>query len=122
MVHETENAFRVVTAKNQMKCNHHFSHPSGYLCNVADPKYCTVIPKHNSVFSFAVPLYSSLQSSPIDTNAMDQSTGIESADKFVQKTVFDAPHIKFELYGNQFQFRASERAGRKFKHKETVEL
>jgi ribonuclease P protein subunit POP4 len=36
--------------------------------------------------------------------------------------VLDGPHIEFELYGNQFCFRAADRAGRKFKHKETIEL
>jgi ribonuclease P protein subunit POP4 len=38
------------------------------------------------------------------------------------KTVLDAPHIEFDLHGNQFRFRAAERAGRKFKHKDTIEL
>ncbi len=37
-------------------------------------------------------------------------------------TVLDRPHIEFELYGNQFRFRSADRAGRKFKHKETIEL
>lgn len=37
-------------------------------------------------------------------------------------TVLDGPHIEFELYGNQFCFRAADRAGRKFKHKESIEL
>ena len=37
-------------------------------------------------------------------------------------TVLDEPHIEFELYGNQFCFRSGERAGRKFKPKETIEL
>jgi hypothetical protein len=32
------------------------------------------------------------------------------------------PHIMFQLHGNQFRFRAGERAGKKFKHKETIEL
>ena len=40
----------------------------------------------------------------------------------LRKTVLDNPHIEFELYGNQFRFRSSDRAGRKFKHKETIEL
>jgi ribonuclease P protein subunit POP4 len=40
----------------------------------------------------------------------------------LRKTVLDEPHIEFELYGNQFRFRSSDRAGRKFKHKETIEL
>ena len=39
-----------------------------------------------------------------------------------RRTVLDGPHIEFELYGNQFCFRAADRAGRKFKHKETIEL
>ena len=38
------------------------------------------------------------------------------------RTVLDGPHVEFELYGNQFCFRAADRAGRKFKHKETIEL
>jgi hypothetical protein len=37
-------------------------------------------------------------------------------------TVLDGPHVEIELYGNQFCFRAADRAGRKFKHKETIEL
>ena len=37
-------------------------------------------------------------------------------------TVLDRPHVEFELYGNQFRFRSAERAGRKFKPKETIEL
>ena len=39
-----------------------------------------------------------------------------------EQTVLDGPHIEFELYGNQFRFRSAERAGRKFKPKETIEL
>jgi ribonuclease P protein subunit POP4 len=40
----------------------------------------------------------------------------------LRKTVLNDPYIEFELYGNQFRFRSSDRAGRKFKHKETIEL
>ncbi|KAJ6553873.1 Rof/RNase P-like protein [Mycena sp. CBHHK59/15] len=36
--------------------------------------------------------------------------------------VLDSPHIRFELHGNQFCFRSADRAGRKFKAKETIEL
>ena len=50
--------------------------------------------------------------SPADTEAV----------AYLRKTVLDDPHIEFELYGNQFRFRSSDRAGRKFKHKETIEL
>lgn len=38
------------------------------------------------------------------------------------KTVLDGPYIEFELHGNQFRFRAADRAGRKFKAKESIEL
>jgi ribonuclease P protein subunit POP4 len=37
-------------------------------------------------------------------------------------TVLDVHHIEFELYGNQFCFHSADRASRKFKHKETIEL
>ncbi|RPD66044.1 RNase P/MRP, p29 subunit [Lentinus tigrinus ALCF2SS1-7] len=84
VIHETENAFKVITQKNQLK----------------------MLPKQNSIFVFAVPLYAA-PASP--------STGSP-------KTILDIPHIEFELYGNHFCYRAAERAGRKFKHKETIEL
>ncbi|KAI8998722.1 RNase P/MRP p29 subunit [Trametes punicea] len=89
VVHETENAFKVITALDRLK----------------------LIPKQNSVFVFAVPLYA--------TPALPPSTSSSSP---VPRTVLDMPHIEFELYGNHFCFRAAERAGRKFKHKETIEL
>jgi len=37
-------------------------------------------------------------------------------------TVLDRPHMSFDLYGNHFCFRAADRAGKKFKWKETIEL
>jgi ribonuclease P protein subunit POP4 len=81
----------------------------------------TVLPKQGSVFTFAVPLHNSepsvaaTGSAPVGANS--GSTGSDKAE-----TVLDGPHIEFELYGNQFCFRAADRAGRKFKHKETIEL
>ncbi|KAG8706800.1 hypothetical protein FRC09_002197 [Ceratobasidium sp. 395] len=55
-----------------------------------------VLPKQNSVFTFSIPLKPEQEDS--------------------------APQIQFELYGNQFRFRADDRASRKFKSKETIEL
>ncbi|KZT68989.1 RNase P/MRP, p29 subunit [Daedalea quercina L-15889] len=109
VIHETENAFKIVTRKDQLK----------------------LVPKQNSIFAFAVPLYSRsdpsglLISEPAATNHCIASTtaadtGSTLAD--LANTVVDSPHIEFELHGNQFCFRAAERAGRKFKHKETIEL
>jgi len=37
-------------------------------------------------------------------------------------TVLDGPHVELELYGNHFRFRSSDRASRKFKHKESIVL
>ncbi|EUC64804.1 ribonuclease P protein subunit p29 [Rhizoctonia solani AG-3 Rhs1AP] len=55
-----------------------------------------VLPKQNSIFTFTVPLKA------------DQGEA--------------SPQIQFELYGNQFRYRAEDRASRKFKSKETIEL
>ena len=63
-----------------------------------------VLPKQGSVFVFAVPA------------AATASLGDGGM------TVLDGPHVEFDLYGNQFCFRAVDRAGRKFKHKESIEL
>ncbi|KII88510.1 hypothetical protein PLICRDRAFT_41664 [Plicaturopsis crispa FD-325 SS-3] len=90
VVHETENAFRVVTKKDQSK----------------------LIPKPHSIFSFAVPLYATGLASAQDASRTPPP----------RSTVLDSVHIEFELHGNQFCFRAGDRAGRKFKHKETIEL
>jgi len=109
VIHETENVFKIVTKYDKLK----------------------VIPKRNSIFAFAVPLYSTLP--PTHTTDMPlplappfpagSGTPAETeAVASLRKTVLDKPHIEFELYGNQFSFRSSDRAGRKFKHKETIEL
>lgn len=75
---------------------------------------------------FAVPLYSLLPVShginahlPIPALVTDMDAKSATANL---QTVLDVPNIQFQLYGNQFRFRSAERAGRKFKHKETIEL
>ncbi|KAI0748027.1 RNase P/MRP, p29 subunit [Daedaleopsis nitida] len=88
VIHETENAFKVITRKDELK----------------------MLPKQNSIFVFAIPLYATPALPPAPS-----TTGSS-------KTILDMPHIEFELYGNHFCYRAAERAGRKFKHKETIEL
>ena len=101
----------------------------------------TVLPKQGSVFAFAVPLYSMESESESSRSASaaalaatgsgtnSGTNGHDAADAGARgdniretRTVLDGPHIEFELYGNQFCFRAADRAGRKFKHKETIEL
>src|ERR1700722_3226354 len=55
VIHETENAFRVVTQKDQAKGK------STALFHVDARKFLIVVlPKQNSIFTFAVPLYSTL--------------------------------------------------------------
>ena len=72
---------------------------------------------------FAVPLYStcSQPSEPFSTTSSPASGNLSSQQNTIQ-TVLDSENIQFQLYGNQFKFRSAERAGRKFKHKETIEL
>jgi len=70
-----------------------------------------VIPKQNSVFAFSIPLYAP---------APQHATFPDSTPQQGQGST--TPSIEFELYGNQFRFRATDRANRKFKAKETVEL
>lgn len=96
VIHETENAFKVITRKDQLK----------------------LIPKKNSIFTLAVPLYSTLLQTQFEPAEAVSSalSGQHSG------TVLDAPHIAFDLYGNQFCFRSADRASRKFKAKETIEL
>ncbi|QRV89745.1 ribonuclease P protein subunit p29 [Ceratobasidium sp. AG-Ba] len=72
VIEEAANVFRIITPDDRVK----------------------VLPKQNSIFTFAIPL----------------QPGQEE------------PQIQFELYGNQFRFRADDRASRKFKSKETIEL
>lgn len=77
-----------------------------------------VIPKQNSIFSLVTPFYSTLTLShgPRTPLPLPDVAGTS------ETTVLDKPHLEFQLYGNQFRFRSAERAGRKFKHKETIEL
>jgi len=97
IVHETENAFKIITKEDKLK----------------------LIPKQHSIFAFAVPLYSTSSS----YNRHDaHENGHNDSEKSADKTISDYPSAEFELHGNQFCFRASDRASRKFKHKETIEL
>ncbi|KAH9481988.1 Ribonuclease P protein subunit p29 [Psilocybe cubensis] len=100
VIHETENAFKVVTKTNKLK----------------------VLPKQGTVFSFAVPLYSILPPTHTVNTPLPLPPPASTENVTALETVLDQPHIQFELYGNQFRFRAADRAGRKFKHKETIEL
>ncbi|KZT22414.1 RNase P/MRP, p29 subunit [Neolentinus lepideus HHB14362 ss-1] len=95
---ETENAFRVINKKNQVK----------------------LLPKQNSIFKFCIPLYSTLFPGPSSSASQDPALPASRLES--HQTVQDIPHLEFELYGNQFCFRSAERAAKKFKAKESIEL
>ncbi|KIK96284.1 hypothetical protein PAXRUDRAFT_826116 [Paxillus rubicundulus Ve08.2h10] len=95
VIHETENAFKIVTRKDKLK----------------------LVPKQNSIFAFATPFYSTLPPSSSEREpAQTQQSPAEPL------TVLDRPYIEFDLHGNQFCFRSADRSSRKFKSKETIEL
>ncbi|KAF8834610.1 RNase P subunit p29-like protein [Paxillus ammoniavirescens] len=95
VIHETENAFKIVTRKDQLK----------------------LVPKQNSIFALAIPFHSMLPSSSSEWEpAQAQQSPPEPL------TVLDRSYIEFDLYGNQFCFRSADRSSRKFKSKETIEL
>ena len=101
VVYESENGFRVITRGNRLKSGSRSALGGGEQLM---PGPVAVLPKQNSVFGFCVPVYS--------TATEDGSW----------KPVADGPHVEVELYGNQFRFRSSDRASRKFKHKESIVL
>jgi ribonuclease P protein subunit POP4 len=111
VIHETQNALRVVTKLDVIKCRSH-SILSLHELTISS----VVLPKQNSIFTFGVPLHSILTDPP---NTKEPVTPDVSSSKY---TVLDAPHLLFTLYGNQLRFRAAERAGKKFKAKMTIEL
>lgn len=101
VIYESENGFRVITRGNKLKSASISPPQQGEKYNGLSR---LVLPKQNTVFAFGVPLHSTV------------AGGNEGG------TVLDCPHFEIELYGNQFRFRSSDRASRKFKHKETLIL
>jgi len=91
---ETANTFRVVTKANTLK--------GLTLSSIVEMPFLSdpaVLPKQGTVFAISLPYFAASQASK-DTD----------------------PRVEIELYGNQFRFRAADRASRKFKAKETTEL
>ena len=66
-----------------------------------------------------VPLY---QTSKLMSLSDSQASTSQNVADDNLLTVVDIPHMEIKLYGNQFRFRSADRASRKFKHKETIEL
>ncbi|KAF7321191.1 POP4 domain-containing protein [Mycena chlorophos] len=106
VIHETEGTHQ---GRQTEECVCFAS--AGLLFNAS-----VVLPKRNSVFTFALPVFSTLPAShtanatlplPIPQN---------------MRTVLGGPHVTIWLCGDQFCYCSADRAGRKFKAKETIEL
>ncbi|KAH8099486.1 RNase P subunit p29-like protein [Cristinia sonorae] len=100
VLHETENSFKIVTKADKLK----------------------LIPKPHSIFVLAVPLFSTISQEREETAVASSSTSTQTLDSSQVKIVHNMPRIEFDLHGNQFCFRSADRASRKFKHKESIEL
>nr|GAT43565.1 predicted protein [Mycena chlorophos] len=96
VIHETEGTFKIVTKEDKLK----------------------ILPKRNSIFTFALPVFSTLPAS----HTANAPPPLPIPQGTRARTVLDGPHVTMELYGNQFCYRSADRAGRKFKAKETIEL
>lgn len=87
-----------------------------------------MIPKENSIFTFDIPFYapppfdlSTIRSPKSKTDEAGSSGHVTDAVEVVSP-LEGIPKMRFDLYGNQFRFRSTDRATRKFKPKETIEL
>ncbi len=69
-----------------------------------------------------MPLYSTELAGGDSGTNLGTKSGKGEGETHRAATVLDGPHVEIELYGNQFCFRSADRAGRKFKHKESIEL
>ncbi|KAG8714096.1 hypothetical protein FRC11_009874 [Ceratobasidium sp. 423] len=85
-----------LASTNEPLERHLSSHAIGMQTKLVKADFHGFLPKQNSIFTFTVPL------KPDENEA--------------------SPQLQFELYGNQFRYRAEDRASRKFKSKETIEL
>ncbi|KIO28366.1 hypothetical protein M407DRAFT_181836 [Tulasnella calospora MUT 4182] len=97
VAHESENTFKIITQRNKFK----------------------VIPKRNSIFIFRIPVYALPPDPQLELPPAEEGLPGATAIKHPLDSV---PTMEFDLYGNQFCFRSADRATRKFKHKETIEL
>ena len=75
-----------------------------------------MLPKQGVIFSLCIPLY---DVRPVTGTKTVSPEGSETQNPIDFNAI---PQMVFELYGNQFRFRAADRAGKKFKTKNTIEL
>ncbi|THV04786.1 hypothetical protein K435DRAFT_835301 [Dendrothele bispora CBS 962.96] len=127
VIHETENTFRIITPENKDKRKSSTPSPTYLRERLTNCLYASIVlPKQNTIFTFSIPLFSTLPPTHTPEAPLPMPDPRSQSDSSVEATttvtVLDMPHLEFDLYGNQFRFRSAERAGRKFKPKETIEL
>lgn len=138
VLYESENAFRVITKTNQVKLipkQHTIfllaipfystldTTPNPSISKPADvhpPQRRVQVATQTSAPTPLLPLPSPILT-PHDTS-VQTNRRLHQVTPLASATVVDIPHFEFELYGNQFRYRSAERAGRKFKAKDTIEL
>ena len=107
VVKDTKFTFQVITARNQLKSVFTEKKPSNY--NYANHKLA--IPKKHTVFQFEIP-------QPLQPSD-------DSVETVLEKQPGDGtqlPALRFELYGSQFEQRATDRATKKFKQRHMPDL
>ena len=109
VVRDTKFTFQIITKRNELK-----SEFLGFQVNETLKLLVLirtlVIPKRHTIFQFEIP----------------QHTGVERAEppsiESDQKEKPNLPPIVFELHGSQFENRATDRATKKFKQKNPINL
>lgn len=149
IVHETEQTFKIVTRASKVKGAFIFQLSAlpaaacldfsllrvSKLTSSSSRLFAPVIPKQSTTFTFSIPIptltlntskpttqpnasaSSSRSSTPLPTvQASPPPPPSTSTKKIKQK------RLEFDLYGSQFLFRNSDRAGRKFKSHAGIEI
>nr|GAT47422.1 predicted protein [Mycena chlorophos] len=83
VIHETEGTFKIVTKDDKLK----------------------ILPKRNSIFTFALPVFSTLPAS----HTANAPLPLPIPQGTHARTVLDGPHVTIELYGNQFCYRSADK-------------
>ena len=109
VVKDTKFTFQIITARNQLKSGFMEMNPSNYNYN----NHTLAIPKKHTVFRFEIPQ----PSQPSDDNT---ETLLENRKKSNEDA--QLPALEFELYGSQFEHRATDRATKKFKQRYMPDL
>lgn len=105
VVKDTKFTFQIITPKNRLKSTFIDLTPS---CNMY-AELVLAIPKKHTVFRFEIP-----QPPPSPEETLEKAQGSQLETQL--------PPLQFELYGSQFEHRATDRATKKFKQRHMPDL